>query len=536
MNTPASSSPLPDNELVSLSLAGEREAFGVLVTRHQAAACGIAYSVCGDFPASEDVAQEAFVSAWRQLRELRETGRFRAWVCGIARQIALSQIRRRDRRGEGTSADTLAEPAAEIASPRDEAITAEESALLWQTLDRLAEAYREPLVLFYREQQSVAAVASALDLAEDTVRQRLSRGRALLREELAKRIEGALGRTRPGTVFTAAVLSALPPVLVGAGLTIAAGSAKAATAGGAGSAATTGGGAAGAAAAASIASGAVGLLSLYVLYRFLRSPDIPKDIRRIVGRTALGSLGVSIVFVAGIYWFARTRGAPLADLGIAPTLAVTLTIAAFVAANVVLSLKASRSLARLPQPRHAHLARGHRYVSEWRLWGLPLVSIAFGADSQRGEQRGIARGWLAIGDMAFGGIAIGGIAAGPIAVGGVCAGVLALGGGAAGLVALGGVAVGWAACGGIALAWEFAAGGLAVAHQLALGGLALAAEQAFGGVAMAPLANDPAGWASLNRTSPYALVLQLLPHAGWLSLLSVPGLLIALRYLRRTKP
>jgi len=534
MNAPAPASPIPDTELVSRSLAGERAAFGALVTRHQAAACGVAYAVCGDFPASEDVAQEAFVSAWKQLRNLRETGRFRAWVCGIARQIALSQIRRRDRRSERAPLETPGDAAAETVSPRDEAIVSEEAVLLWQTLDRLADSYREPLVLFYREQQSVAAVATALDLSEDTVKQRLSRGRALLREELASRIEGVLGRTRPGAIFTAGVLSALPPVLVGAGLSLAGSSAKAATVGSAGSTATTGS-AAGATVAASIASGAVGLLSLYVLYRFLRSPEIPKEVRRIVARTALYSLSVSILFAALIGWVALTHGTLLTAWGIAPVPALALAIAAFVAVNVVLSLNASRALAGLPVAKHAQLARGHRYVSPWRLAGLPLVSIAFGADLPRGERRGIARGWLAIGDVAFGGVAIGGVAAGPVAVGGVCAGLLAIGGGAAGLVTLGGVAVGWAGCGGMVLAWNFALGGLAVAHDLALGGLALASVQAFGGAAVAPLANDPAAWASLNGQPWFRLVMELLPHAGWVSLLGVPGLLLALRYLRQIR-
>jgi RNA polymerase sigma factor (sigma-70 family) len=534
MNPSLNNSFPPDTELVTRSLAGEHQAFGALVTRHQGAACGVAYSVCGDFPASEDVAQEAFVSAWKQLGTLRETGRFRAWVCGIARQIALSQIRRRDRRGDRPPSDLPNETAQEDASPRDEAILSEESALLWQTLDRLPETYREPLVLFYREQQSVNAVATALELSEDSVKQRLSRGRAMLREELAQQIEGVLGRTQPGTAFTAAVLSALPPIAIGAGLTVGASSAKAATIGGASSTATAGG-ATGAALAASAASGVVGLLSLYVFYRFLRTPEIPGNIRRIVARTAAGSFGISVLFAGFILWIALTRGAPLIALGFSPALVLTLAIGAFVTLNVALSLRASRLLASLPLHKHAHLVRGYRYVSRWQLAGFPVVSLAFGADFSRNEKRGTARGWIAIGDVAFGVVAIGGIAVGPIAIGGVSLGILALGGGAAGLVALGGIALGWASCGGVALAWDFAAGGLAIAHHLALGGLALASEQAFGGIALAPLANNPTAWASLNAHPAYGMVIALLPHLGWLSLLSLPGLIIALRHLHRNK-
>ena len=523
----------PDAELVTRSLSGERHAFGTLVTRHQGAACGVAYAVCGDFPASEDVAQEAFVSAWKQLRTLRETGRFRAWVCGIARQIALSQVRRRNRRGDRPPEETPPESATEIPSPREEVILAEESGLLWQTLDHLPESYREPLVLFYREQQSIAAVATALDLSEDTVKQRLSRGRALLREELANRIEGALGRSRPGPAFTAAVLSALPPVVVGAGLTVGASTAKAAMTGGANSIVASAGIVAGVSTAALVASGSIGLLSLYVFFRYARSPDVPRDVRRVVVRTGFSSLGVSVLFASLIIWVAVTRGVPLVALGLAPTHVLILAVAAFVVVNVALSLKASRSLAKLTLVNNAPFAPGRRYISGWRLFGIPVVSVAFGADLRRSERYGIARGWIAIGDMAFGFVAIGGIAAGPIALGGVCAGLLALGGGAVGPITLGGVALGWIGCGGMVLAWKFAAGGLAIAHELALGGLALSAKQAFGGVALAPLANDPTAWAALNADPVYGVVLKSLPHAGWLSLLSLPSLMLAMRHLRR---
>jgi hypothetical protein len=72
--------------------------------------------------------------------------------------------------------------------------------------------YREPLVLFYREEKSVDQVAQQLDLSQDTVRQRLSRGRAMLREEVAVLVESTLSRTRPGTAFTVGVLVALPMV------------------------------------------------------------------------------------------------------------------------------------------------------------------------------------------------------------------------------------------------------------------------------------------------------------------------------------
>jgi Na+/glutamate symporter len=80
---------------------------------------------------------------------------------------------------------------------------------LWRSLERIPEAFREPLVLFYRENQSVETVAANLDLSEDAVKQRLSRGRKLLQEEVLAFVEGALKKTSPDKTFTLGVLTAL---------------------------------------------------------------------------------------------------------------------------------------------------------------------------------------------------------------------------------------------------------------------------------------------------------------------------------------
>ena len=78
-------------------------------------------------------------------------------------------------------------------------------------------------MLFYREQQSIEAVARALELSEDAVKQRLSRGRKVLQEEVLAMVEGGLARTAPGRAFTVAVLAALPAFLFPAQAAVAAG-------------------------------------------------------------------------------------------------------------------------------------------------------------------------------------------------------------------------------------------------------------------------------------------------------------------------
>jgi hypothetical protein len=105
--------------------------------------------------------------------------------------------------------------------------------------------------------------------------------------------------------------------------------------------------------------------------------------------------------------------------------------------------------------------------------GVPLVHVAIGGP--RG--RGIARGWIAIGDVAFGVVAaLGGLAVGGVALGGLGVGAIALGGLAVGGLATGGLAVGVLAVGGGAIGLVGALGGLAVARDVAVGGVAIAAH------------------------------------------------------------
>src|ERR1051325_4560449 len=86
--------PAPDAELVRAARRGDKRAFVEIVARHQAMVCGIALGILGDFAASEDVGQEAFLTAWQKIHELREPERLRGWLAQVARNAALGHLRR----------------------------------------------------------------------------------------------------------------------------------------------------------------------------------------------------------------------------------------------------------------------------------------------------------------------------------------------------------------------------------------------------------------------------------------------------------
>ncbi|MGD0461681.1 MAG: RNA polymerase sigma factor [Tepidisphaeraceae bacterium] len=223
----------PDTELVAQSLAGHRDAFRQIVERYQTLICSLAYSATGSLGRSEDLAQETFVTAWRQLADLRQPSKLRPWLCTIVRFLIGKEIRRQGREPTHTAEplEAVGEVAAPEPLPPDQVISQEEKAILWRSLESIPKVYREPLVLFYREHQSVEKVAAELELTEDAVKQRLSRGRNLLREQMLAFVEGALAKTSPGKAFTVGVVAALPLLAT---------SAKAVTAGAAVKGASTG--------------------------------------------------------------------------------------------------------------------------------------------------------------------------------------------------------------------------------------------------------------------------------------------------------
>lgn len=166
------------------------------------------------------------------------------------------------------------------------------------------------------------------------------------------------------------------------------------------------------------------------------------------------------------------------------------------------------------------------YRTAATLLGIPLVHITTGGVESGRYKRGIAHGWIAIGDISFGVVlSVGGVAFGGIAIGGLAVGGVAVAGLAVGLYALGGGAIGVVACGGGAIAWHAALGGLAVAQNYAEGGLAIAAH-----------ANDHLAREFFQNSSFFSTAGILMRHSRWLLLLAVvPALQGVVRRTRQRK-
>ncbi len=286
-----------EGRLLSASLQGDREAFGMLVERYQSLACGIAYSMTGNVAASEEVAQEAFLRAWRSLTQLRGPDHFRPWFVAIVRNLARSHLRKQTRRAELAGVDEPVEAVSGEATPDEAAMSRERAAIMWSALESVPKTYREPMVLFYRQGRNVKQVAEELDLSEKAVRQRLSRGRRLLRAEVAGLVEDFIEHTGPKKAFAVAVIAALPALVPGA--------ASAAVAGAAIKGGTAAKGTLTAGLTGAVLGPVLGLLGgIFGAWMSIRNTRSPKE-RAFMAKMAVAFMAEVLVVVAVVFFTLR---------------------------------------------------------------------------------------------------------------------------------------------------------------------------------------------------------------------------------------
>jgi RNA polymerase sigma factor (sigma-70 family) len=190
---------------------GDRAAFGRIVAGCQNGITAIALAITRDVPASEDIAQDAFLSAWNHLPKLRNQSSFLPWLRQITRNLAHDHLRRKysEKRIDGDMDDILAVVADPTPDHPERLGRQQEEAVVADLIDELPEETREILLIYYREGQSSKQVASLLGMQDAAVRKRLSRARQSLHQGLLERLGEFARSTAPSAAFTAIVVGSL---------------------------------------------------------------------------------------------------------------------------------------------------------------------------------------------------------------------------------------------------------------------------------------------------------------------------------------
>ncbi len=175
-----------DSRIIERTLAGDREAFGLLVSRYQDRLFATLLHVTGSREEAEDVVQETFVQAYTKLAAFQGRSQFYTWLYRIA--FNLWSSRRRRRRAE-VSMDEMRERAGQEPVDGGDSATErlekqEQARMIHEALARLDEEHRAILVLREFDDCDYETIGEVLELAAGTVRSRLHRARLQLKLQL----------------------------------------------------------------------------------------------------------------------------------------------------------------------------------------------------------------------------------------------------------------------------------------------------------------------------------------------------------------
>ena len=191
---------IDDGALAARVLAGDTAAFELVMRRHNRRLYRVARAMLRDAAEAEDALQDAYLAAFQAMGHFRGESSLATWLSRVVVNQCLGRLRRQARRdnivpivamGDAEQQEHAAMPSEDADTPDQALVRAELRAVLERKLDELPEAFRTVFVLRCVEELSVEETARCLNIPEATVRTRHFRARSMLREALAREIDGA---------------------------------------------------------------------------------------------------------------------------------------------------------------------------------------------------------------------------------------------------------------------------------------------------------------------------------------------------------
>lgn len=188
LKTAAAPMTLSDEEVVERVLAGDTSLFEILMRRYNQRLFRVARSILADDAEAEDVMQEAYVRAFRELAHFRGEARFATWLTRIACHEALARARKRQRLVSIAGGEPPEPPSTGTLGPERELENRELQTILRDAVELLPDPLRAVFCLREIEGLSTEETAEALGLTVENVRVRLHRAKRSLRGMLDERI------------------------------------------------------------------------------------------------------------------------------------------------------------------------------------------------------------------------------------------------------------------------------------------------------------------------------------------------------------
>lgn len=165
---------LTDEEVIDKILGGDSDSFSILVDRYKDHSYTLAFNVIKDEKEAEDIAQEAFIKAYKNLQKFNRESKFSTWLYRITFNTALTANKKK-KKYSSTSFDDS--PIELVDSSRNELEHAEKKRFILQALDQLNEHDNVALTLFYLKEQSLEEICEVTGMSLSTLKVRLHRAR-----------------------------------------------------------------------------------------------------------------------------------------------------------------------------------------------------------------------------------------------------------------------------------------------------------------------------------------------------------------------
>lgn len=181
---------MTEQELVRAAAGGDTEAFARLVRTYENKIYSLAFRMCGSADDASDIAQEAFLAAWRGLPSFRGDSGFATWLYRLTSNAAIDYLRRQKKQRGDMSLDDeeLGLDAVDTGpGPQDAAERTEVRSVVATGLQELSEGHRQVLVLREIQGLSYEEIADVLEVDLGTVKSRISRARSALRKILLQK-------------------------------------------------------------------------------------------------------------------------------------------------------------------------------------------------------------------------------------------------------------------------------------------------------------------------------------------------------------
>jgi len=179
-----------DTNVIQACLAGNVQRYGVLVDRYSARIINLAYMMIGDRHDAEDIAQEAFVRAYRGLPKFQRKAKFSSWLYQITLNLCKDYLKAKSRHARNIDDEHLESL---DAGPRDEGpriiLEEELSEKMREVIKTLPYVYREAFVLRHLDGRDYDEIAEMTSIPADTIRVRAYRAREMVREKMAPAVD-----------------------------------------------------------------------------------------------------------------------------------------------------------------------------------------------------------------------------------------------------------------------------------------------------------------------------------------------------------